>query len=118
MAEKKGVGKGKHVKTLSNVGFNYNSAKAILPAKIKPKLSDYRMWNQELERLNKEELLLCKKIKNISIKFKELQLKRIVTEANPTPSCDRRQKSLERSLKHINYLLKTRKKHNLAELYP
>lgn len=96
--------------TFSNGNFQDNSEKNIIPVKSKGKVPDFSVWNDELDRLNKEEVILSKKIKEITIKFRELQIKRKPCNKEKLPSCDKRQKELEKSLIYLDSLLNYRKK--------
>ena len=92
----------------------FSTPKLIKPKKTPWKASqkDLKHWKDELAKINKEELAIKRTIKELNAKFQVITMKKYQNSLDNELIEDKKQKEIERSLVHIDSLLKGLRKKN------
>lgn len=109
-----------------NIASNFSSKIMTTPALSpsltrleKPKLKkliwrasqkDLKQWEEDLGRISKEEAFLKKTIRELNVKYQKITAYRFEKDKEISTVEDKRQKELERSLVHIDNLLRGMRK--------
>ncbi|OMJ95178.1 hypothetical protein SteCoe_1556 [Stentor coeruleus] len=73
---------------------------------------DLKQWEEDLSRISKEEAFIKKTIRDLNVKYQKIIACRCEKDKEVSTVEDKKQKELERSLAHIDNLLRgTRKKY-------
>ena len=97
---------------LTPTSFRNTKLKRVV---LRASQKEIRQWQEDLDRINKEEMSLKKNIKELNAKYEKIVMRKRRNSGNEEKVADKKQKELERSLLYIDGLLKElRKKHRVS----